>query len=233
MSSADTQDEYLQDGKPLKLLKWPCATFPTAVINPVVKLLESWSLLFFWPPDLAVISPQDPVLHISSSLTAVCTISAELEITARSLYWTLNGKRLARNSYKVLSPTESSVTLHQLNGSLQQSGDNLVCHRSNGEVLAGSCLYVGCEFVNTSSLFFLPWVFEYSCCPLLFILIWHIAPPEKPVNLTCWSRNTKDLSCRWSPGSQGETFINTKYILKYKLKWDFDTKNFLPTPVLQ
>uniref|UniRef100_A0A8C1Y3W1 Cytokine receptor-like factor 1 n=1 Tax=Cyprinus carpio TaxID=7962 RepID=A0A8C1Y3W1_CYPCA len=137
---------------------------------------------------LAVISPQDPVLHIGSSLTAVCTISAELEITARSLYWTLNGKRLARNTYKVLSPTESSVTLHQLNGSLQRSGDNLVCHRSNGEVLAGSCLYVG-------------------------------SPPEKPVNLTCWSRNTKDLSCRWSPGSQGETFINTKYILKYKLKW--------------
>ncbi|KAL0160213.1 hypothetical protein M9458_043938, partial [Cirrhinus mrigala] len=87
---------------------------------------------------LAVISPQDPVLHIGSSLTAVCTISAELEITARSLYWTLNGRRLARNTYKVLSPTESSVTLHQLNGSLQQSGDNLVCHRSNGEVLAGS-----------------------------------------------------------------------------------------------
>ncbi|XP_052395588.1 cytokine receptor-like factor 1 [Carassius gibelio] len=137
---------------------------------------------------LAVINPQDPVLHIGSSLTAVCTIGAELEITARSLYWTLNGRRLARNTYRVLSQTESSVTLHQLNGSLQRSGDNLVCHRSNGEVLAGSCLYVG-------------------------------LPPEEPLNLTCWSRNTKDLSCRWSPGSQGETFINTKYILKYKLKW--------------
>ncbi|XP_051763173.1 cytokine receptor-like factor 1b isoform X3 [Ctenopharyngodon idella] len=49
--------------------------------------------------------------------------------------------------------------------------------------------------------------------------VFMLAPPEKPVNLTCWSRNTKDLSCRWSPGSQGETFINTKYILKYKLKW--------------
>ncbi|XP_076880656.1 cytokine receptor-like factor 1b isoform X5 [Brachyhypopomus gauderio] len=44
-------------------------------------------------------------------------------------------------------------------------------------------------------------------------------PPEKPDNLSCWSRNTKDLSCRWSPGSQGETFISTKYILKYKLRW--------------
>ncbi|XP_056614562.1 cytokine receptor-like factor 1b isoform X2 [Triplophysa dalaica] len=137
---------------------------------------------------LAVISPQDTVLRIGSSLTAVCTVSAELEITARSLYWTLNGRRLARNTYRVLSPTESRVTLHQLNGSLQQSGDNLVCHRGNGEVLAGSCIYVG-------------------------------LPPERPVNLTCWSRNTKDLSCRWTPGSREETFINTKYILKYKLKW--------------
>nr|XP_055072604.1 cytokine receptor-like factor 1b isoform X5 [Misgurnus anguillicaudatus] len=51
------------------------------------------------------------------------------------------------------------------------------------------------------------------------ILIQCAVPPEKPVNLTCWSRNTKDLSCRWSPGSREETFINTKYILKYKLKW--------------
>lgn len=43
-------------------------------------------------------------------------------------------------------------------------------------------------------------------------------PPEKPVNLTCWSRNTKDLTCRWAPGGQGETFIKTKYTLKYKLR---------------
>lgn len=205
--------------------------FQLPVINPVVKLLESWSLLLFWPPDLAVISPQDPVLRIGSSLTAVCTVSAELEITARSLYWTLNGRRLARNTYRVLSPTESSVTLHQLNGSLQQSGDNLVCHRSNGEVLAGSCIYVGCECVNKFWCF-LVCVFEFSCRPLFFVLIWCTAPPEKPVNLTCWSRNTKDLSCRWSPGSQGETFINTKYVLKYKLKWDSDTKKLHNFPHL-
>ncbi|XP_029001487.2 cytokine receptor-like factor 1b isoform X2 [Betta splendens] len=44
-------------------------------------------------------------------------------------------------------------------------------------------------------------------------------PPDKPVNLTCWSRNTKDLSCRWSPGGAGETHIRTKYALKYKLRW--------------
>ncbi|KAJ8003731.1 hypothetical protein DPEC_G00151400 [Dallia pectoralis] len=44
-------------------------------------------------------------------------------------------------------------------------------------------------------------------------------PPVKPVNLTCWSRNTKDLTCRWAPGGQGEIFIRTKYTLKYKFRW--------------
>ncbi|XP_031416104.1 cytokine receptor-like factor 1a isoform X2 [Clupea harengus] len=44
-------------------------------------------------------------------------------------------------------------------------------------------------------------------------------PPVKPINLTCWSRNTKDLTCQWAPGGQGETFIRTKYTLKYKLRW--------------
>ncbi|XP_062311385.1 cytokine receptor-like factor 1 isoform X1 [Osmerus eperlanus] len=44
-------------------------------------------------------------------------------------------------------------------------------------------------------------------------------PPEKPVNLTCWSRNTKDLSCKWAPGGQGENYIRTTYTLKYKLRW--------------
>ncbi|XP_076880654.1 cytokine receptor-like factor 1b isoform X3 [Brachyhypopomus gauderio] len=156
--------------------------------------ISTLSLLILLPhaltstSHLAVISPQDPALPIGSSLTVVCTVSAELGLAASSLYWTLNGRRLARSTYTVLSPTELSVTLHRLNGSQQQSGDNLVCHRGSGDVLAGSCIYVG-------------------------------MPPEKPDNLSCWSRNTKDLSCRWSPGSQGETFISTKYILKYKLRW--------------
>lgn len=44
-------------------------------------------------------------------------------------------------------------------------------------------------------------------------------PPEKPVNLTCWSRNTKDLTCSWTPGGRGETSISTKYTLKYKLRY--------------
>lgn len=42
MSSVDTQDEYLQDGKPLKMLKNDLVQpFQLPVINPVVKLLES------------------------------------------------------------------------------------------------------------------------------------------------------------------------------------------------
>ncbi|XP_027146082.1 cytokine receptor-like factor 1b isoform X3 [Larimichthys crocea] len=137
---------------------------------------------------LAVISPQDPVLRIGSSLTATCTLSPELGLLSSTLYWTLNGICLSSSTYSVVSPEILSVTLHNLNGSQQQSGDNLVCHGADGHVLAGSCLYVG-------------------------------MPPEKPVNLTCWSRNTKDLSCKWSPGGRGETHIRTKYTLKYKLRW--------------
>ncbi|XP_030640133.1 cytokine receptor-like factor 1b [Chanos chanos] len=137
---------------------------------------------------LAVISPQDPTLPIGSNLTASCTVSAHLGLSASSLYWTLNGRRLPSTMYTILGPTTLTLSLHGLNGSRQRSGDNLVCHRGNGGVLAGSCLYVG-------------------------------MPPEKPVNLSCWSRNTKDLRCSWSPGGQGETFINTRYALKYKLRW--------------
>ncbi|XP_074525334.1 cytokine receptor-like factor 1b isoform X2 [Halichoeres trimaculatus] len=152
------------------------------------------SLLFLAPRVLlssthvAVISPQDPVLQIGSSLTATCTLSPELGLHAGSLYWTLNGMVLSSSTYSVLSPDILSVTLHKLNGSQQQSGDNLVCHGASGRVLAGSCLYVG-------------------------------MPPEKSVNITCWSRNAKDLSCKWSPGGQGETHIRTTYTLKYKLRW--------------
>ncbi|XP_076582219.1 cytokine receptor-like factor 1b isoform X1 [Chaetodon auriga] len=137
---------------------------------------------------VAVISPQDPVLRIGSSLTATCTLSPELGLHSSTLYWTLNGMCLSSSTYSVVSPDTLSVTVHNLNGSQQQSGDNLVCHGADGHVLAGSCLYVG-------------------------------MPPEKPVNLTCWSRNTKDLSCKWSPGGRGETHIRTKYTLKYKLRW--------------
>ncbi|XP_076009600.1 cytokine receptor-like factor 1b [Genypterus blacodes] len=144
--------------------------------------------VLFSSTQFAVIFPQDPVLRVGSSLTATCTLSPELGLHAGTLYWTLNGHRLAGATYGLVGPDVLSVTLHRLNGSQQQSGDNLVCHGADGHVLAGSCLYVG-------------------------------MPPEKPVNLTCWSRNTKDLSCRWSPGGRGETFIRTKYTLKYKLRW--------------
>lgn len=94
-------------------------------------------------PDMAVVSPQDPVLLVGSSLTATCTLSPGLELHASFLYWTLNGNRLPSSVYHVLGPGALSVTLHNLNGSQQQSGDNLVCHGRKGEVLGGSCLYVG------------------------------------------------------------------------------------------
>ncbi|XP_056895494.1 cytokine receptor-like factor 1b isoform X3 [Takifugu flavidus] len=137
---------------------------------------------------VAEVSPQDPVLRIGSSLTATCTLGPELSHLSSTLYWTLNGETLPGSTYRVLGPHVLSVTVHNLNGSRQQSGDNLVCHSSDGHVLAGACLYVG-------------------------------TPPEKPVNLTCWSRNTKDLSCKWRPGGSGETHIRTNYTLKYKLRW--------------
>ncbi|XP_072314165.1 cytokine receptor-like factor 1a isoform X1 [Eucyclogobius newberryi] len=44
-------------------------------------------------------------------------------------------------------------------------------------------------------------------------------PPQRPVALTCWSRNTKDLTCSWAPGGRGETNISTHYTLKYKRRW--------------
>ncbi|CAB1455000.1 unnamed protein product [Pleuronectes platessa] len=144
--------------------------------------------VWFSSTHVAVISPQDPVLPIGSSLTAACTLNPELGLHSSTLYWTLNGKRLPISSYSVVSSDTLSVTLHNLNGSQQKSGDNLVCHGADGHVLSGSCLYVGTS-------------------------------PEQPVNLTCWSRNAKDLSCRWSPGGRGESHIRTRYTLKYKLRW--------------
>ncbi|KAM9761526.1 cytokine receptor-like factor 1b [Menidia menidia] len=152
-------------------------------------------LLLLVPPVLfsfthvAVISPQDPVLRVGSSLTATCTLmSPGVGLHAGSLYWTLNGARVPGASYRVVSPGVLRMRVEALSGSRQPSGDNLLCHGPDGAILAGSCLYVG-------------------------------VPPEKPVNLTCWSHNTRDLSCRWSPGGGGETHLQTRYTLKYQLRW--------------
>ncbi|XP_077587350.1 cytokine receptor-like factor 1a isoform X2 [Stigmatopora nigra] len=136
----------------------------------------------------ALVYPQDPVLRVGSDLTASCWVHPDVGLHAASLYWTLNGQRLAASAYRTLSANNLSVTLSALNASRQTSGDNLVCHDREGRVLAGSCVYVG-------------------------------MPPEKPRNLTCWSRNTKDLTCTWTPGGTGETSIRTQYVLKYKLRW--------------
>uniref|UniRef100_A0A9L0SRS4 Cytokine receptor-like factor 1 n=1 Tax=Equus caballus TaxID=9796 RepID=A0A9L0SRS4_HORSE len=143
----------------------------------------------FLTPDTAVISPQDPTLLIGSSLQATCSVHGDPPgATAEGLYWTLNGRRLPRELSRVLNASTLALALANLNGSRQQSGDNLVCHARDGSILAGSCLYVG-------------------------------LPPEKPFNISCWSKNMKDLTCRWTPGAQGETFLHTNYSLKYKLRW--------------
>lgn len=80
---------------------------------------------------------------MGSNLTASCWIHSDLGIHASSLFWTLNGQPLPGSLYRVLSPSNLSVTLAGLNASRQTSGDNLVCHNHKGHILAGSCLYVG------------------------------------------------------------------------------------------
>lgn len=98
----------------------------------------------FLTPDTAVISPQDPTLLIGSSLQATCSVHGDPPgATAEGLYWTLNGRRLPRELSRVLNASTLALALANLNGSRQQSGDNLVCHARDGSILAGSCLYVG------------------------------------------------------------------------------------------
>lgn len=122
------------------------------------------------PPDVAVIYPQDPVLRMGSNLTASCWIHSDLGVHASSLFWTLNGQPLPGSLYRVLSPTNLSVTLAGLNASRQTSGDNLVCHNHKGHILAGSCLYVGsrsrsfCVFLRST---FSEVVFYVYCCEML------------------------------------------------------------------
>ena len=128
-----------------------CLCIPELFLNlsPLSSVCNFYSFFFFTTPfvspaaDPAVISPQDPTLLIGSSLVATCTVSPDFHLKAEDLYWTLNGRRLPAASYAALGPTTLSVALAHLNGSKQQSGDNLVCHSRDGGILAGSCLYVG------------------------------------------------------------------------------------------
>lgn len=91
-----------------------------------------------------MISPQDPTLLIGSSLQATCSVHGDPPgPTAEGLYWTLNGRRLPPELSRVLNASTLALALANLNGSRQQSGDNLVCHARDGSILAGSCLYVG------------------------------------------------------------------------------------------
>lgn len=154
---------------------------PTGIAHSAV--LRRASLPFPLSPaaDPAVISPQDPTLLIGSSLTATCTVSADLRLRAQDLYWTLNGRRLPAASYAALGPTTLSVALTRLNGSRQQSGDNLVCHSRDGGILAGSCLYVGCTSgasIHPSIHPSPPWCrcpSSQRCRPTAARRFWHLA----------------------------------------------------------
>lgn len=96
-----------------------------------------------------MISPQDPTLLIGSSLQATCSVHGDPPgTTVEGLYWTLNGRRLAPELSRVLNASTLALALANLNGSRQQSGDNLVCHARDGSILAGSCLYVGCKWAS-------------------------------------------------------------------------------------
>lgn len=78
----------------------------------------------------AVIAPQDPVLLIGSTLTATCSVSTDPSLRVEDLFWTLNGRRLPAEQYAVLNSSTLHVTIANLNGSKQQSGDNLY-HQKN------------------------------------------------------------------------------------------------------
>lgn len=123
------------------------------------------------PPDVAVIYPQDPVLRMGSNLTASCWVHSDLGIHASSLFWTLNGQQLPSSLYRVLSPTNLSVTLAGLNASRQTSGDNLVCHNHKGHILAGSCLYVGSRLKFMAVQVFVFSVGGWCTCPALLYYV--------------------------------------------------------------
>jgi len=125
---------------------WLAQTFDQL---PLENILMSSTV--FHSPDVAIIYPQDPVLRMGSNLTASCWVHPDLGIHASSLFWTLNGQQVSSSLYRVLSPTNLSVTLAGLNASRQTSGDNLVCHNHKGHILAGSCLYVGSKLTSKMS----------------------------------------------------------------------------------
>ncbi|KAF3829256.1 hypothetical protein GH733_003520, partial [Mirounga leonina] len=186
LAPAPGRPRLLGSGPLSRLLRTDAETSGEPWAKPQTQLPDRPSSL---TPDTAVISPQDPTLLIGSSLQATCSVHGDPPgATAEGLYWTLNGRRLAPELSRVLNASTLALALANLNGSRQQSGDNLVCHARDGSILAGSCLYVG-------------------------------LPPEKPFNISCWSKNMKDLTCRWTPGAHGETFLHTNYSLKYKLRW--------------
>lgn len=88
-----------------------------------------------------------------------------------------------------------------------------------------------CSFVPSLTsifhLFLLFFLLSFrSPSPVPHLTLFPPVPPEKPVNLSCWSRNTKDLTCGWAPGGKGETNISTQYRLKYKLRYTHSTTEY-------
>ncbi|KAF0044104.1 hypothetical protein F2P81_003262 [Scophthalmus maximus] len=145
---------------------------------------------------VAIIYPQDPVLRMGSNLTASCWVHPELSIHASSLFWTLNGQQLPSSLYRVLSPTNLSVTLAGLNASRQTSGDNLVCHNHKGHILAGSCLYVGMT-----------------------------TDPPSGVMVSRVGQLEDQLSVRWeAPPALKDFLFQAKYQIRYRLEDSQDWK---------
>ncbi|XP_045155178.1 cytokine receptor-like factor 1 [Echinops telfairi] len=145
----------------------------------------------------AVISPQDPTLLIGSSLQATCSVLGDPpRATADSLYWTLNGRRLPADLSRVLNASTLALVLANLNGSRQQSGDNLVCHAHDGSILAGSCLYVGLT-----------------------------TDPPQDVHVSRVGGLEDQLSVRWvSPPALKDFLFQAKYQIRYRVEDSVDWK---------
>lgn len=135
-----------------------------------------------------MISPQDPTLLIGSSLLATCSVHGDPPGA------TAEGLYWTLNGRRL--PPELSRVLNASTLALALANLNGSRQRSGDNLVChardGSILAGSCLYVGL--------------------------PPEKPVNISCWSKNMKDLTCRWTPGAHGETFLHTNYSLKYKLR---------------
>ncbi|KAL7992968.1 hypothetical protein Chor_017224, partial [Crotalus horridus] len=170
----------------------------------------------------AIIAPQDATLHIGASFIANCSVTSNSGLKAEDLYWTLNGRKLPAETYKVLGATTLSVTLSQMNGSRQQSGDNLVCHsKEGGSILAGSCIYVGPLFTPYEI-----WVeasnrlgMAVSDVVMLDIVDVVTTDPPSDVHVSRVGDLEDQLSVRWSaPPALKDFLFQAKYQIQYRVE---------------